>query len=132
MMKLHCGNEQFKIGKNVLENADFIRQLSAKHRPINLCHDIQRKLVREATTEQLFALVESCFNILRHRVPLTRYQQRLLTCHAKWIRLLSRARTLHGAKRVLLRSQRGRGLPTVAGLIGSILFPLISNYISKS
>lgn len=128
-----------RIGEHVIQHVDFIRQLCAPHKPRSRSSEIRQHLIRDATADQLLALVECCFNILKSRVPLTKSQLRRLNMHADKIRSLARVRTPANARRILLRDerhivQRGRGLaivPSLASLISSILFPMLASSINK-
>ncbi|KAL3096442.1 hypothetical protein niasHS_004134 [Heterodera schachtii] len=72
-----------------------------------------RKLVRSATGEQLLCLVESALNILRSRVPLRGKHLDGLRAQAQHDACARPTRSGHGARRVLLRQQTGRGVPSV-------------------
>jgi hypothetical protein len=143
-------NSTQRVGERVIQHVDFIRQLAAPHKPSALSSEIREELIRVATPEQLLALVECCFNILRSRVSLTSSQLHRLNRQADQIRSLSRVRSPASARRILLRSeaqrrrrrpqhkeQRGHGLPLVgilpplASLISSVIFPLIASSINN-
>ena len=101
------------------------------------------RLLRAATSDQLLALIESAWNILRNRnFVLKQRQIERLRAAANQIRALSRARTAKTARRILLKSeeaaaaatnnnQTGNGLPVaaavlpVASLLANILLPLL-------
>jgi hypothetical protein len=84
------------------------------------------KLIINATNEELLCLVEISLNILRGRVPLGDGRRaRKLKKHVDNIRRISRTRTAKSARRLLLPEQKGKGLPAIAGVLASILIPLI-------
>ena len=127
--------KNISIGRRIMDNSDFFRQLSVPNRK----QQHHSYIIQQASADQLLATVEACFNMLKARVPLTNAQRKALLKNARAIRTLSRVRTHEAARRILLRSQRqrptqqGRGLPAMAlaGLVSSILFPLINQYIDK-
>ena len=105
---------------------------------------LRRELVSKATNEQIFSLIECCFNILRARVPLSTFQKRKLKRHAEAIRKLARARSPRSARQLLMggggvrkigvgnKKQTGRGILPVAAAISSIILPILHDYIYKS
>lgn len=123
-----------KINQRILENGDFIKALKRKR----ACYS----LINEATADQLLILVETCFNILKSRLPLSLKQRRTLAEYAHVIRKLSRARTPETARKTLLQqqqySQNGKGFIAAAAaaaiplatILSSILLPLlgVKNY----
>ena len=129
-------NKNLSIGRRIINNSDFFRQLSVP----NGKQQHHTYMLQKASADQLLAIVEACFNMLKARVPLTKAQRNALGKNARSIRTLSRVRTHEAARRILLQSQQkrptqqGRGLPAMAlaGLVSSILFPLINQYIDKN
>ena len=134
--------QTLKIGNNRLStNKDFIVGLgktSSSRKRIHLLH--------QATSDQLLALIESAWNILRNRnFVLKQKQIERLRTSANQIRALSRARTAKTARRILLKSeaaaaasattnnQIGQGLPIatavlpIASLLANILLPLLTS-----
>lgn len=125
-----------------MENSDFIRQLSAKHGSRDVSSQIRRDLIKNATTDQLLAIVECCYNIIRSRVPLSKTQRQKLAAQAHDIRAMSRVKTASGARKILIRSekrssignklrnskkQKGGGFPiALASLITSVVAPLLT------
>ena len=121
----------FNNSDRLIANSDFIIGLgktsSARKR---------MRLIHNATTDQLLALIESAWNILNNRkFCLKKRQLHRLRDSANNIRALSRARTAKTARKILLESeslnnnQIGKGLPAtvipVAGLLANILLPLL-------
>ncbi|KAL3117523.1 hypothetical protein niasHT_002841 [Heterodera trifolii] len=113
-----------KPSQYIQQNISFFKQLSN-------CRSARarayRQLVRGASSEQLLCLVESALNILRERVPLRNTHLQHLRAQAQHVRALGRARSGHGARRLLLRQQTGRGVPALAGLVASVVLPLLAD-----
>ncbi|KAL3104343.1 hypothetical protein niasHS_001190 [Heterodera schachtii] len=113
-----------KPSQYIQKNTSFFKQLSN-------CRSARarayRQLVRGASSEQLLCLVESALNILRARVPLRSSHLQHLRAQAQHVRALGRARSGHGARRLLLRQQTGRGVPALAGLVASVVLPLLAD-----
>ena len=123
-MSNNKNNNNIQVGKRAFSNADFLRQLSIpRASSSSKNNNIRVELIKNATDDQLLTLVESCYNIIRSRVPLSCTQRRVLSRNAGDIRRLSRARTPQSARTQLLRTERrshrrcchkrqsGRGLP---------------------
>lgn len=90
-----------------------------------------KALIANANDEQLLCFVEMSLNILKGRVPLHKKYKRKLAHYAHVIRKLARVRSSKSAKRLLLPIQNGRGVPMVAGVLASLLVPLIIDAINK-
>lgn len=101
------------VGNRVLANKGFLervaRTTSARKR---------RRYIEEASAEELLAIVESCFNVLRARLPLSRRQRARLAEHADHIRRISRVRTERSARRPF---QGGDGIA-----IATLLIPVLA------
>lgn len=150
-MSNNKNNNNIQVGKRAFSNADFLRQLSIpRASSSSKNNNIRVELIKNATDDQLLTLVESCYNIIRSRVPLSCTQRRVLSRNAGDIRRLSRARTPQSARTQLLRTERrshrrccrkrqsGRGLPIAAiaaplsMLVSSVVLPLIDKYITRN
>ena len=130
---------QSPLSDLVINNADFLRQLSTSSRQRRSGAGTRRDMISRATTEQLLSLVECCFNILKARVPLNTAQKRRIARHAQHVRALARARSARSARNILMGrgaldggDQKGRGVLPVAAAISQIILPLLHDYIYKS
>lgn len=65
-------------------------------------------MIRNATRNQLLAIVDVCANILRKNFLLTHRQEKSLEKYADYMRKLNRARNEASAKEVI---QQGEGIP---------------------
>jgi hypothetical protein len=124
------------IGSKVHDNESFLRCLHTSRRSIQK----RKRIIQEASTEQLLTLVEIALNILYSRVPFRVGQRTRLIAQAENIRELSRVRSPNSARRVLLNSERfaqlqkGKGLPLaipLASLFASIILPFITEQIGN-
>ena len=123
-----------KIGEIIPRNREFLESLAktqSSHK--------RRRIIRSAGIEELLSLVEIALNIRKNSIPLRHNQLEKLKCQAGPIRILSRVRTPRSARRILLNSEKGiggqqsgRGPLAIAGLISSILIPLISEHLQAS
>lgn len=107
----------------IQDNALFLRNFSqcrAKH--------AQQGMLERATDEQLLCFVEICLNVLKGRIPLARRHMHKLCQHKDALRRLARSRSAQTARRHLLmrNNQQGSGVPAIAGLLTSIIVPLIT------
>lgn len=108
------------VGEIIKRNSTFLRRLATTK-----SEKIRKRLLDNASTEQILALVEICMNILKFRFKLKNLQRRKLAVHAHAVRKLGRARCEKSARRVL---QTGSGnmfapliLPVLSTLVGSLI-----------
>jgi len=102
-----------RVSDQVLQNVDFLRRVASTRSERK-----RRRYLADANADQLLAIVECCFNVLRARVPLTRRQRARLAEHAHYIRSVSRVRTETGARKVI---QGGDGIA-----IATLLIPVLA------
>ena len=111
------------IGDSVLENFDFLKELSRTR-----SDKARKQLIKEASSEELLAVVEICLNILKSRsFCLNPKDRKKLLPFANYIRRLSRVRSTQSARRVI---QEGSGI-ALAALITPILIEAAKSIISK-
>lgn len=101
------------VSERVLRNREFLERV-ARTRSAHRRH----RYIEEADADQLLAIVECCFNVLRARLPLTRHQRARLAEHATHIRRISRVRTERSARKVI---QSGDGIA-----IATLLIPVLA------
>jgi hypothetical protein len=90
------------------------------------------KIIKNATDGELLCLVEISLNILKGRLPLGDGRRaRKLKNQVNTIRRISRTRTAKSARRLLLPEQKGKGLPAIAGILASVLIPMIAEKIQQ-
>lgn len=109
----------------IYRNLKFLRDISTCGRSKNAI--VARLNV--AKDEELLCFVEICLNLLKGRLPLRKRWMRRLRAQAALIRKLSRARSAHKTRQLLtkrLKDQSGDGLPALAGVLASILVPIIA------
>jgi outer membrane lipopolysaccharide assembly protein LptE/RlpB len=108
------------MSKRLQNNQPFLHLLSrssAKRR---------KALVKQATKDELAALFEICFNILRGNVPLNSYMKKKLKRERKTLRVLSDKKLSLQAKKKVV-NQKGGFLGTIA----SIALPLLASLLLK-
>lgn len=105
------------ISPLIRKNLEFLRKCKKSRR--------QSKVIAGATDDQLLCLVEICLNILKGRVPLRKRQLRRLQTQAHLLRRLARTRSSRSARGML--QQQGNGLPAIAGMLASIVVPMIAD-----
>jgi hypothetical protein len=107
----------------IRSNAGWLQQVHKCSRS----HRALRAILAEASPAQLLCLVEICFNLLKGRLPADGRRMRALKGRANYLRRLARVRSERSARRLLLPpEQTGAGLPAVAGLLASLLIPIIT------
>jgi hypothetical protein len=112
-----------KISSLIHGNLPFLRSLGGK-----CAKRQQENLIAGASDAELLCLVEICLNLLHGRLPAHHRRLMVLRRQADTLRRLSRARSPKTARRLLLQ-QKGGALPAVAGVLASILIPLIAEKI---
>lgn len=111
------------ISQLIRENKPFLQNVKENSRSTrNIC-----SILKNASKEQLLSFVETCFNLLKGKIPLKRKQLNKLKTHAQLIRKIARVRTPLSARRLLLQGikQRGNGIPLLPALLSSIILPVI-------
>jgi hypothetical protein len=101
--------QRVTIGPRILEHYKFLRQI-AKSKVANK----RIQYLKNATKDQLLALVEIASNILSPNFKLTKRNIDRLTPHAAYIRRLSRVRSERAARKL---TQFGNGFALPALLI---------------
>lgn len=86
----------------------------------------RKALVKEATKDELAALFEICFNILRGNLPLNSYMKKKLKREKQTLRTLADKKVSMKKKRKVI-NQKGGFIGTVA----SIALPLIASLLLK-
>uniref|UniRef100_A0A183CQS6 DUF4477 domain-containing protein n=1 Tax=Globodera pallida TaxID=36090 RepID=A0A183CQS6_GLOPA len=114
------------ISPYIKNNVDYIQRLT-RCRSSRGC--TYQTLIKRASTEQLLCLVECALNVLRSRVPTRRQHLHRLRNQAQLVRALSKSRSAHRARSLLLRQQTGRGVPALAGLLASVVLPVLADRV---
>jgi len=117
--------KKFSASALLEKNANFLNSILAKSKSKKSVNEI----ISKASEEQLLCLVEICLNLLRGRLPFHRKRINNLKNQAALLRKISRSRSAKSARRLLI--QKGGGFPPVAGLLASIAFPLVVEYLAK-
>lgn len=102
------------VGKVVLRNIKYLRRLAQTKSA-----RVRETLIKNASEEQLLAILEVCLNVLRFRVRVSLPARRKLAHHAAQLRRLSRARTASSVRRILKSSS------------GSIFRPLLQPVLTQ-
>ncbi len=108
------------MSKRLQNNQPFLHLLSrssAKRR---------KALVKQATKDELAALFEICFNILRGNLPLNSYMKKKLKKERHTIRTLADKKVPNHKKKKVVQ-QKGGFLGTIAGLA----LPLLASLLLK-
>ena len=110
------------IGKNIFEVTNFLNKLS-KTKSIRK----RFNLIKLATDQELSAIIEIAFNILKKRFNLSKSQHTKLIPHVQALRRIGRTRSKRGIKKVF---QSGEGLAIIPALIAPILIELTRHVIN--
>lgn len=101
------------VGQSVLNNILFLKKITKSKSDKK-----RQQLLRLATSEELFSIVESAYNLLKSRFKLTARQRHRIVPHLAVLRKIGRSRSQRGVRRLL---QRGGGL----GALPAILTPIL-------
>lgn len=101
-----------KIGENIINNMKFLKLLSKTKSERK-----KKRLLRLATDQELFSIIECAFNILKGKFKLTSRQKHRLIPHLDIVRNIGRVRTNRGIKRII---QKGNG-----SFLPAILVPIL-------
>lgn len=101
-----------EVGERVIRHYQWLRRVARTK-----SHARRLRLVSDATTDQLLALVEVAANLIRRRFPLNIRQRERLAPFAHAVRSLARARSEKTAKKLV---QKGEG-----GMLASLLIPVL-------
>lgn len=110
------------VGERFLRNLKFIRALMRTK-----VDKKRKKMLANATPDEVFALMDANYNILKFNFPLKPSQRRKLAHHAKLLRKLSQQRNYESGRRIL---QNGNG-PMFAALLAPVLVEVVGHLISR-
>ena len=115
------------IGPRILENYSFLRQIAKSK------SDSKRmKTLRNASKDELLALVEICSNILSSNFNLTTRHKNKITPFANYIRKLARIRSESAARKIVVQKGSGAFLPALLiPVIAEAARYLISSQLEK-
>lgn len=119
-MREKAKKRSVEVSPLVKNNVQFLHQVK------NCARSSKRvgRIIGEASDEQLLCMVEICLNLLRGRLPVDGRRMRALSRRVAFLRRLARTRKAKCARRLLLE-QKGGGVPAIAGLLASMVLPLI-------
>lgn len=110
------------VGDRFIRNLKFIRTLKRTKSDKKRQH-----LLSNATSDEIFALMDANYNILKFNFPLKPTQRRKLALYANTLRKLIQKRNSESGRRIL---QKGNG-PMFAALLTPILVEAASRLISS-
>ena len=116
--------KKFYTSDLIQRNLNFLRSII----DCSKSNKVLKNLLDKASDEQLLCFVEICFNLLKGRLPFHKNRITTLQKHANLLRKISRSRSAPST-RILL--QKGNGIPPVAGLLASLIIPIITDKILK-
>jgi superfamily I DNA/RNA helicase len=90
-----------------------------------------KKLLKNASPQQLLALAELCLNILTSRFQLTTRQKKRLHPYANYVRQMSRLKTEKGARRFIVQKGTGAGTGFFTALLTPLLIELVNRLTIK-
>ena len=109
---------QSNVHQNIYNNINFLKTLSKTK------SDVKRKrLLQNATTLELLAIVETALNIVKSRFKLTTRQRNKILPHVSYLRQLSRIRSEKSARKLV---QKGSGIA-----LSAILTPIVIEVLHK-
>lgn len=111
-----------RVGESVLKNYSFLKKITSTK------SDKKRKrLLRLATPEELFAIIETAFNLVKSHFKLSPRQRTRLIPHVSVLRKIAATRSQRGVKRII---QSGGGFAALPAILTPILieaFHLLKN-----
>jgi hypothetical protein len=107
------------VGDSIKRNKVFLRNLALAKSAAK-----RELLLKQATRDELLAVLETCWNVLNFRFPLKSHHRRKLSKHAPYLRRLARARSVKSVRNIL---QRGGG-----GVFGALLLPVLSALVGSA
>jgi len=115
----------FSPSELVKRNSKFLNNILTCSKSRRLINEV----ISKASEEELLCLVEISLNLLKGRLKFHKKRLNNLANNAHLLRKISRSRSASSARRLLI--QKGGGFPAVAGLLASIVFPLIVESMFK-
>jgi hypothetical protein len=113
------------VGERILKNFDFLKQLSRLKSEQKRNH-----LLKNATCDELLAIVEIATNILKGGFCLTKRQRNKLTPFAQYIRKIAKLRSERGARKYF-NNQQGGQVGILSALLAPVLVEAAQHLISK-
>lgn len=105
-----------RLPDSVYQNQDFLESLARTKSTSK-----RRKLLKMATTEQLYLLCEMCFNYRTEDIRLTTRQFKRLEPYADLVRCITRIKTTNGLRKFFVRY--GADIP--ADFFAALLTPVL-------
>ena len=112
----------YEFSPYIKENTAFLKKLASTR-----SEEKKNELIKNATVEQILAIVEICANILKFNFTLNSSQRKKLAKYADYYRSIARSRTDKTARK---RIQQGRGIALAAVLI-PVLSVLAEHLLKK-
>lgn len=109
------------VGQRFKRNLAFIKSLIREKSNKNL-----RKLIENATDDEIASLMDANYNILKFNFPLRPSQKRKLAGYAKSLRKLYKKKSIKSGRKIL---QKGNG-PMLAALLVPVLTEVASRLYS--
>lgn len=105
------------------------------HRNLNFAKALLReksdatrhKMIENATDDEVYALMDANYNILKFNFPLRSHQRRKLSNYAKTLRQLARRKSAKSGRKLL---QTGNGI-MFAALLAPVVAEIASSLISR-
>jgi len=110
------------VGPRFKRNIPFVKLLLKEKDEKN-----RQQMIKNAGTDEIFALMDAAYNILNFKFPLTPKQRRKLAGFAKSLRHLAKKKTADQGRRII---QKGRG-PLIAALLVPVVAEVARHIISR-
>ena len=108
----------------IIKNQEFLEKISRTKSRTKF-----EKILHNADDDQLLAIVEICYNILKGRLRLSDKSRFKLSNHGDYFRSVSKSRTPNTARK---RIQEGGGVGVLGAIIAPILGALAQNLLDKA
>lgn len=109
------------VGPRFKRNLSFIKTLIKTKSDEN-----RKKILANASEDEIFALMDAGYNVLRFNFPLKPSQRRKLATRAKLLRSLSKKRNAESGRRILQSGDGGMFIALLAPVVAEVARHLIS------
>jgi superfamily I DNA/RNA helicase len=114
----------YQLPSYIVDNKHFLHQIAYSKSERNI-----QKLINSANSDQILAISEIIFNILKGNFPLKNRQRKKLSEKADYFRQIARARSETSARK---RIQTGGQLGALSAILAPVIGYIAQNILDKS
>lgn len=113
-----------KIGPRIVNNITFLHTIAKANKSDT------RRLLKKATSDQLLAIIEIAYNLLRGKLRLNSRQKQILRPLANVIRHISQLRNEQEARRLIQTG--GAIVPAIVAIVSTLLAEAVRSLASEN